>query len=198
MLSRPTLSRPTRSARGPQTLLAAATLLVLAATAGAAQSLGDVALQEQARRQGVKAAGKVYTNNQLKPETRPPAASVPPSAASPPAAASSDGSTVAGPAAPAAPPRDEKYWRDRLKTMRETIGRSRLFADALQSRINGLDADFTARDDPFQRDKIAKDRDTAVAELERVRGEITQQAKALADAEEEARRSGVPAGWLRE
>jgi predicted nucleic acid-binding Zn-ribbon protein len=36
-----------------------------------------------------------------------------------------------------------------------------------------------------------------VAELERVRGEIEAQEQAVADLEEEARRAGVPPGWLR-
>jgi hypothetical protein len=37
----------------------------------------------------------------------------------------------------------------------------------------------------------------ALAELERVRGDIEAQEKAVTDLEEEARRAGVPPGWLR-
>jgi len=36
-----------------------------------------------------------------------------------------------------------------------------------------------------------------VQELERLKKEIQQQTKAIADIEEEARRAGVPPGWLR-
>ena len=53
------------------------------------------------------------------------------------------------------------------------------------------------RDDPAQRAKLETDRKAAVAELERVKKDMTDQTKAIAAIEEEARRAGVPAGWLR-
>ena len=71
------------------------------------------------------------------------------------------------------------------------------FAEALQSRINGLSADFTARDDPAQRAVVGADWQKSLDELERVKKEIQQHTKALADIQEEGRRAGVPAGWLR-
>ena len=64
----------------------------------------------------------------------------------------------------------------------------RAFAEALQSRINGLTTDVVNRDDPFQRAKLADDRQKALAELQRVTGEIDQVKKDIADMEEEARR----------
>jgi chromosome segregation ATPase len=79
----------------------------------------------------------------------------------------------------------------------ERVERSRLFADALQSRVNALNADFAARDDPAARAAVRTDLDKALAELERVRGEISEQERTLAELEEEARRAGVPPGWLR-
>ena len=77
------------------------------------------------------------------------------------------------------------------------LERAKTFADAHQSRINGLSADFTARDDPAQRALVAKDRQKALTELDRVKKEIADHTKALADLQEEARRKGVPPGWLR-
>ncbi len=72
-----------------------------------------------------------------------------------------------------------------------------IFADSLQSRINALTTDFVNRDDPAQRAKIEDDRKAALAELERVKKEMDDTTKAIAAIEEEARRAGVPAGWLR-
>jgi hypothetical protein len=92
---------------------------------------------------------------------------------------------------------DEAMWRGRMAEARSQLERSRMFAEALQTRINSLWADFTARDDPAQRAVIEEDRKKTLAELERVKGEIEAQTKALADLEEEARRAGVPPGWLR-
>ena len=80
---------------------------------------------------------------------------------------------------------------------RASVDRSRTFADALQSRINALTADFSARSDPAQRDQIAADRQKALTELDRVRKEIQDGAKAIADIQEEARKAGAPAGWVR-
>jgi hypothetical protein len=72
-----------------------------------------------------------------------------------------------------------------------------MFLEALQSRINALTTDFVNRDDPAQRAVIEQDRKKALTELERVRREIADRTKAIADLEEQARKAGVPAGWLR-
>ena len=66
-----------------------------------------------------------------------------------------------------------------------------------QTRINALTADFAGRDDPFQRAQIGDDRQKAIAELARVTLEIDKATKSIGDIEEEARRAGVPPGWLR-
>jgi hypothetical protein len=95
------------------------------------------------------------------------------------------------------PTRTEKYWRDRMDAAREDVRRNQAFATALQSRINGLTADFTSRDDPAQRAQIADDRQKALAELERVNKAVEEGNKAIASIEEEARKAMVPAGWIR-
>jgi hypothetical protein len=91
----------------------------------------------------------------------------------------------------------EKYWRDRMEAAREDVRRNQAFAAALQSRINGLTADFTARDDPYQRAQIADDRQKALAELDRVNKAIEDGNKTIAAIQEDARRAMVPAGWIR-
>ncbi len=84
-----------------------------------------------------------------------------------------------------------------MTAARTQLERSRTFADALQSRIAALTVDFINRDDPAQRSVIEQDRTKALAELERVKKEMDDQAKAIAAIEDEARRAGVPPGWLR-
>ncbi len=93
--------------------------------------------------------------------------------------------------------KDEAYWRARLQTEREALSRAQMFSEALQSRINGLSTDFTARDDPAARAAIGADRQKSLDELQRVKKEIEQHTKAVTDIQEEARRSGAPAGWVR-
>ena len=169
----------------------------LAAAGAYAQSLGDVARKEEARRKTVKKPSRIYTNDNLK-SVDPPSQPVPgpePQAATP---AAPDASAATAPAAnDAASARDEKYWRNRLDTERTALARAQTLQEALQSRINALSTDFVNRDDPAQRNVIAADRQKALAELERVKKEAAQHLKAIADIQEEGRRAGVPAGWLR-
>ena len=185
-------------------------LMSLAAIAPASgQSLAELARQEEARRKAIKAPAKVYTNDNIRrgtPAPTAPAATAPVStttsaaAASPSNAATSATAPAAvanGQPTPAAEPKGEAYWKKRIETARETLSRAQIFAEALQSRINALSADFVARDDPAQRAVIAADRQKALAELDRVRQEIAEQTKAIAAIQDEARRAGVPPGWLR-
>src|SRR5258706_524157 len=179
---------------------------VLAISAAAsAQTLGDVARQEEARRKTVKAPGKVYTNDSLRADPSSPQPAV---AGTPGSAASSAGSAAPStpdaskqPGTPAPAPdagaKDEAAWKKRMTDAREAVDRSKLFAEALQTRINSLSSDWAARDDPYQRAKIGADRDKALAELDRVKKEVLDGTKAIAAIQEEARKTGVPAGWVR-
>ena len=164
----------------------------------AAQSLGDVAKKEEQRRKTVKSAGKVYTNDTLKPDPSP---SVPATAASgttsAPAATPSTPAPTPAPSDDSADKGDEKTWRKRITDARDSLQRSQAFADALQSQLNGLTTDFVNRDDPIQRQQIANKRDSVTAELDRVKKEIASNTKAITDIQEQARRAGVPAGWVR-
>jgi hypothetical protein len=168
-----------------------------------AQSLADVARAEEARRKGLKAPVKVYTNEDL---GRGGEAPVPPQPAADPSAKS--GGTAAAAAAkptatkPAQPEdasagKDEKYWRTRIADARTLLKRSQAFYDALQSQINGLYAQFVATDDPAQRALVEQKRLTALTEQERVKADISTQTKAITEIEDEARRANVPPGWLR-
>ena len=161
-----------------------------------AQSLAAVARKEDARRKQLTQPSKVISNKDLRPVTTPPAPVDPPAATPAPAA---DGK----PAAEAPPDeaqqreQDEQAWRNKMADARQALDRSQMYADALQSKINALWADFTARDNPVERAKIELERKKAIAEQERVKAEIAAQTKAIADLEEEARKAGVPPGWIR-
>ncbi len=170
------------------------------APASSAQALADVARQEEARRKAAqdsaKEPPKVYTNKDLPggaPAPPPVADAVKP--AEPDKAKTDDKDKDK--AKDAEPPKDEKYWSTRIGALRMQLDRDQTFADALQSRINALSADFVNRDDPAQRAVIERDRQKAVSELDRLKKQIDTDKKAIGDLEEEARRAGVPPGWLR-
>jgi len=184
------------------------TVVLACAWPADAQSLSEIAAREEARRKKVQKPSPVYTNKDIKPSDRP---APPPRPVGSDPSATGNGETPAGPegpegAAPAEgePPTEEQereqqeqQWRARISEAREALERSQMFAEALQSRINALLADFTARDDPAQRSVIEAERRKALAQLDRVKAEIVTQTKAIADIEEEARRAGIPPGWLR-
>ena len=65
--------------------------------------------------------------------------------------------------------------------LREELRRNEMFGEALQTRINSLTNDFSSRDDPYQRARIAEDRQKAMAEMDRVKGDIELQKKKIAD-----------------
>ena len=177
-------------------LLSAIGLVAAVAMTVSAQSLGELAKKEEARRQAIKKPSKVLTNDSLRsiptPAAPPPASVTPPPASSSPAAASTE-----KPKPEENRKAQETAWRQKMQGARDSLQRSQMFAEALQSRINGLTTDFTARDDPAQRAVIANDRDKALAELDRVKNDITKQTKAIEDLQQEARKAGVPPGWLR-
>jgi hypothetical protein len=179
-----------------------------------AQSLADVAKKETERRQGGKAATKVYTNGDLKPIAEPAPDADTASAAPADTAASADKKPADARGDAKADAKDNKaakdakasdkgeekgqeYWSGRMQALNEQLSRDRLYAESVQTRINSLTADFTARDDPAQRQLIAEDRDKAVSELSRLRKQIDEDKDAIGSLEEEAHRAGVPPGWLR-
>jgi hypothetical protein len=199
-------------------------ILLLCATTSA-QSLAEVARAEAARRKAITLPSRAYTNKDLKPV--PPAPSPPDGTDDteppPPAARSrrdTPGRETSRTARGAEPAKDdvepdgdqgvdtdageerrrgedEAHWRRRMADALGQMDRNRTFAEALQSRINALSADFSARDDPARRAAIKTQLDKALAELERVRAELEEQEQGVTDLEEEARRAGVPPGWLR-
>jgi len=167
------------------------------------QSLADVARKEEERRKEVKQPSKVFTNKDL--------GEVPPAPAPPSADAGKGSADQATKDADKQkdkdkdkdkdknnePAKDQAYWAGRKNQLAAQLDRDQTYADALQTRINSLWADFTARDDPAQRAVLERDRQKSIAELDRLKKTIANDKKALADLDEEARRAGVPPGWLR-
>lgn len=181
-------------------------LSLIAATAAPlyAQSLADLSRKEEDRRKTIKDPSKVYTNKDL--------GNVPPAPAAEPAPAlKPDQATEADKAGEPSKAdkgkdkdeakdktvKDQAYWSNRLKALQTQLDRDQEFSDALQTRISSLTTDFVNRDDPAQRAVISATRDKAVAELERLKLAIEKDKQAIADLQEEARRAGVPPGWLR-
>ena len=177
--------------------------IVLAGSAVSAQTLADVAKKEAERRKTAKTTSKVYTNDDLRGYPIPAAEPAAPSAtqapgtpAPPPDAAGAAATEKPKPVEPSEQ-KDEAYWRGLVTNARDTLERTRSHLEAMQSRVNGLTADFYARDDPAQRGVLWTERTKALQEIERLKKEIDEQTQAIAKIQEDARKAGVPPGWLR-
>jgi hypothetical protein len=187
-------------------VLSAAVLLVVTvgfATRAFAQTpLAEVAKKEAERRKTQPASGKVYTNKDLpesaqKPamppatETAQPVDPVAAAAAQPPAGPGGEEQK------PQTEQKDEAWWKARITQAREELRRNELFAESLQSRINALTREFALPTGGARRIATGQQRAEAMNELARVKQEIDRGKQQIADIEEEARKAGVPPGWLR-
>ncbi len=178
---------------------------LLGGTFARAQSLSDIAKKEEERRKAVKGPTKVYTNDDLKkyptPAPEPAAAEGQPAAnagAPPPVPAPPDQAAPdASKAAPKEEVKDEAYWKNLMTTARTKLERDQSYLDAMQTQVNSLTNDFYARDDPAQRAVIWTQRIKALDDLERLKKDIADDKTAVAKIQEDARRAGVPPGWLR-
>jgi hypothetical protein len=197
----------------PSAVAAGVLTCVLAGATVSSAQLGEVARKETERRKTAK-TGKTYTNDNLPAAPQPssssggtvssegvvaapapapapapsPSPAPSPGAAAPPPGVSSD---------PAERKKEEAQWRERIKGAREALERAQTFADALQTKINSLNADFVNRDDPAQRAVIAANRDKSLAQMDQLKKEIAEHTKTIAGIQEEARKAGVPVGWVR-
>lgn len=155
-------------------------------------NLADASRREALRRQLMPESAVSLTNADVDRKTPRPVPTPP----EPPAAA------AVTPAAPATAKttedtQDESWWHDRLSAARAAFGRDSLLADSLQSRVNALASDWSARDDPGQRQQLFEQRVRVLAELTRMKDQLTVDQKMIDDIQEDARRKGVPAGWVR-
>ena len=197
-------AKATSRARAGMAALLGIAAVCLVAPPARAQSLADVARKEEERRKTIAAPAKVYTNKDLNavragsPTASTPAPAKPADEASKAAEGAGKGSAPkTANADDKAPAKDQKYWFGHLKALQDKLARDQDYADAMQTRINALTTDFVNRDDPAQRAVIGQNRQKSIAELARLTTSVQDTKKAIADFLEEARRAGVPPGWLR-
>jgi small-conductance mechanosensitive channel len=176
------------------------------AVAQSQPSLAEIARQEAERRKTIKDAKKVITAKDLPESARRPVsapataqggAAAPASQASPSGPSGSEQKPAPGGDTAPSGQQDEAAWRGRITRAREALARSEAFLAAFQSQVNGLTADFANASDAYSRARVDEDRQKALAQMERVKADIELSKKQIADIEEDARKAGVPPGWLR-
>ncbi len=95
------------------------------------------------------------------------------------------------------PARDEQWWRTRVQQAREALARDDSALKALEAELAALERDIAARDDPAQRAQLLRRRTAALGEQAKRLTEQRDHTAALDLLLEEARKAGVPPGWVR-
>jgi len=110
--------------------------------------------------------------------------------------ASNAAAEKAGDAAPAkSGAKDEAYWRGRAKQIRDQIANVDAEIEKTQEEIKkGGAAGFDPQTGLNQNVIFFEDRNTKLKKLEEKKAELQKQ---MDDLEDEARKAGVPSGWLR-
>jgi hypothetical protein len=179
-------------------------LAMLAPAVAAAQGLGDIAARERQKREDKPPAApaKAYSNRDLPEESRPPAdvPATPEGTTAEASAASGDSPPPADPSsAGAAPPGDKAAAPDPLDEDRQERRRLEArwrerFAKA-RERLANAEADSWHE---VVRTEFYEGIPVPMRVQEQVETEELRQARrALADLEEEFRRTGLPPGWAR-
>jgi hypothetical protein len=142
-----------------------------------------------------KAAPKgkqVFTNEDLPSPSASSESSGQPPPAAPEAAAGEDSSFAGG-----AP---EAHWRQRAKDQRAAIRAAEELVKRLEDRVDALRNDRApiSMMDPAREQTRQNELAKALQDLEAARKALADARKTLDDLEDEARRKGVPPGWLRE
>lgn len=160
-------------------------------------SIGEIAQREALRRTLVPKSSRSYSNSDLAAWSSGwgTSASATPVTPTDPAATAAE--PAAPPTPPAEPPHDEAWWGKRITDARGSLTRDTLLADAVQSRINALTSDATYRDDPAQKAQLDYQRRQALGELDRLQKAIESDKKEITAIQDDARRQGVPPGWIR-
>lgn len=147
-------------------------------------TIGQVAEREGYRRQFVGRSAGVYTNVDLAPL---PAGST----------VESSSRLAAAAAEPTGTPRDEAWWRARMAAARAGLERDQLLADGYVVRVSALTREIVNQPDAAQQAKLRAQLQKAMDELDRLQKIVLADQRGLEAIQEEARRQGVPMGWLR-
>jgi len=206
-------------------LLAFVFVLLAFAGPGRAQSLGELAEQEKAKKKDPKA--KTYTEDDLKkykPPPKPQASPTPAPGALPPSRVVRPKPTIAPPSQgegakeagsegvqsepePGDPtsapgtPRNEAEWRARAKNLRIALAEAEKKVAGLedQLRIATLDMQPNPEDimDPNRLQKLEARKAQLRVDIEKAKADVEKARQDLAKLEAEALAKGVP-GWVRE
>ena len=157
------------------------------------QSLADLARQERERQQKTQAAGKTSDKVLTERDLRSAGGQVTQNRRPPDGTKPGSGPAEAGPEKPAAAGgvrdmkgNDEAYWRRSKRTLQEELARA-------EKKLKEIDEFLARNHTTFTLSSLAPVRD----ERDRLAREVEEVRQKFQFLEEEARKAGAPAAWLR-
>jgi hypothetical protein len=153
-------------------------------------SLADAARRSRELKKDAGKSGKVFTNDNLPTEGGVSTVGV----AS--AAVAEDDKT--GDGSEHAEKHDEKTWRERFAKLRDKLAKDQADLDLLQRELGVVD--LQAYNDPMkalQQNLTRSDINAKTAKIDQMTKQVEADKQAIADAEDELRRSGGDVGWAR-
>jgi len=180
--------------------LPAAVLTLLIAFTEGPGTLGTLSRREALRRT-MTGQSRASLSNLSLPE--PPPAAI--SSEAPPVTAGATGDeSIAAAAAAAAEggqkpeqKKDEGWWRDRMAKARQALAKDEAALPVAEGKVAAMTTEVINMDDPARQSKLRQQLMVTLAEVERLKGQIEADKKGIADIQVEARRAGVPPGWIR-
>jgi hypothetical protein len=172
-----------------------ASVLVVGVVSSSAQSLADVARKEETRRKNIKAPAKVYTDADV--EKFAPVTASAQQAATTVTPLDANGAPIQGNATADGLPVDEAGWRARMQNARDGLDRDKLLLSALEQQAMRAAMRKTAAGGGEASEDGGGDVTARAAEIKRLKAQMDANSAVLANAEEDARRAGVPPGWVR-
>lgn len=167
-----------------------------------AQSLGEIAKKAAAERAAKAAAAekdgktaplKILTDKDVKPDINAPTPKPEPDTAS--AAAKPEKPKEEKAVVSADPPKDEAYWKSRMRILQSKLADDQ--NELTIARVHVVDVEAFIRPDGTMSSTIAENLLKAQARRDKAIAAIANDKRVISDLEEEARRAGVPPGWLR-
>jgi hypothetical protein len=174
-----------------------------------AQSLADLARQEQERRKSIKDPAPIYTEADVQKNAPLTTAAARPEVPSPASGQAGQPGGAGAEAKPAdaanadaaakdkAEPKDETEWRSRMQQAREELARSRRLLAAMESQLVGMGIQASSAAVAGLPVPDRSRQEEAAREVERLRSEVAKAEAALSRLEDQARSTGIPPGWVR-
>ncbi len=199
---------------GTTALMLGLQVQVHAAFPQSAISVAEAARKNREQKKDQKPVAKVYTNEDL-PNLKGSVSVVGSVPAAPPAASTdarpADGTAPAGVAtgdkpgaeaaavtAPAPPVKDEAYWRAAFADARKKLADDTKEADVLQREFNLKQQQYYSDPNQALREQnTRKDLNDTQAQIDTKNADVAKDKAAIANLEDELRKSGGDAGWAR-